>query len=190
MAWTESAIFRAWMEDALTPAAGFTGGWGVNNQPGAPVPVGPGDYQVALFRSNAGVFTPAKNVPVGQTAYAGLGGVWLVADEVFEAPGWPQGGRPLENPSLAASSYLGPPNPPPDGSGVLKFDGDQTGNDLTAGTGVVTLADVAGDLLYWTPPNSVANQGAAFHSFGGVNQVTAGTFTIIWSAQGIMVQVV
>ena len=38
-------------------------------------------------------------------------------------------------------------------------------------------------LTYNTVASPVAKQGLAFHYFGGVQGVTAGTFTIVWNAQ-------
>jgi hypothetical protein len=64
----------------------------------------------------------------------------------------------------------------------ITFDGADT-----SGAGNVTLANVYGDLLYdFTLATPVAKQGCAFHSFGGVQQVTAGTFSIQWNAAGLM----
>ena len=51
----------------------------------------------------------------------------------------------------------------------------------------MTLANVYGCLCYddSITAGTVADQGVCYNYFGGVNQVTAGTFTIIWSANGI-----
>lgn len=59
-------------------------------------------------------------------------------------------------------------------------------SDDTAGAGNVTLAGVFGDLVFddgKTTP--VADQGLAFHYFGGTQGVTAGTFTIVWHSNGV-----
>ena len=56
-----------------------------------------------------------------------------------------------------------------------------------AGGGNVTLANVYGDMVYdFSLGAPVAKQGLAFHWFGGVQGVTAGTFTVIWNASGVV----
>jgi hypothetical protein len=50
-----------------------------------------------------------------------------------------------------------------------------------------TLANVFGCLVYSdsiTTP--VADQGFCFNYFGGSQSVTAGTFTIVWNAAGVL----
>ena len=56
-----------------------------------------------------------------------------------------------------------------------------------AGGGNVTLANVYGCFVYddTITAGTVADQGVCFNYLGGVNAVTAGTFTVIWSASGI-----
>ena len=57
----------------------------------------------------------------------------------------------------------------------------------TAGGGNVTLTSVYGDLVYDSSLSTpVANQGLAFHYFGGVQSVTNGTFTIQWNTNGVV----
>jgi hypothetical protein len=186
MAWTESAIFRAWMTAALAPDAAFEGKW----DPGEFDNVAGDGYMVALYNTGT---TPDKSVAAAQSAYPV--GQWVVGNEVTDSTvgaigaGWPAGGVPLAGPTYTDDGpMIANPNPPPAIQvAPIVFAGDDTVNGPA---GTVTLVDVSGDLLYWTGTGVAANQGAAFHWFGGPNQVSAGTFTIIWNAQGIMVQLV
>jgi hypothetical protein len=56
-----------------------------------------------------------------------------------------------------------------------------------AGGGNVTLTNAFGCLVYdnTISGGTVAKQGVSFNYFGGAQSVTAGTFTIIWHANGI-----
>ena len=158
MAWTESSIFRAHLSAALEPETG----------PGIPQWGGVAQaYKVALFDLSAvGVpTTPDKTVARAATAYNG--GVWIPANEVVDSAGteWPATGLPLT--WALATRFTSA------GADVI-FDADDT-----ASTGLVTLANVHGDLVY---NDAMADKaGAAYHWFGGPQQVTSGTFTIIWA---------
>ena len=75
-------------------------------------------------------------------------------------------------------------------SGTVNFTGvpDAVWYDAnnTSSGSACTLANVYGDLVYddtLTAP--VADQGVAFHYFGGSQSVTAGTFSVIWNAAGV-----
>ena len=55
-----------------------------------------------------------------------------------------------------------------------------------AGGGTVTISGAYGCLVYDdTIATPVADQGICFNYFGGSQSVTAGTFTIVWNANGI-----
>ena len=56
-----------------------------------------------------------------------------------------------------------------------------------AGGGAVTLTNAFGCLVYNDDitAGTVADQGITYHSFGGGQSVTAGTFTIVWHANGL-----
>jgi hypothetical protein len=164
----QSSQFRQHIADFLTRTAGYTVTW---NDATA------GAYKVALFGDTG---TPNKDATALLSAYAAAGSPWAVPNEVTDAGGyWPAGGVDLVNPSFSLAA------------GELKFDADPTTGLTAAGT----LADVFGDLLYFTPaggttPNVVPNQGLAFHAFtdgGGVGEsVNGGTFTIVWNPAGIL----
>jgi hypothetical protein len=121
---------------------------------------------VALF-NNTG--TPDKTAALASTGYNT--GQWVVANEVTDATNWVAGGRPL-----ASKTFTFPT------AGTFMFDAA----DL-AGGGNMTVAGVFGCLVYDNSitAGSVAKQGTSFHYFGGTQGVTAGTFTIVWSASGL-----
>jgi hypothetical protein len=167
MAWADSRIFRQWIGDSLAPAPGFTGRW----DPAGVPPLVNGDFRAALFDDS---ITPDETAPRDETAYGG--GVWA-AGEVIDTGGgnWPAGGADLLNVVYAAAGQ------------VVVFTADPVGGPSA---GPVTLADACGDLLYFTDASGggplLADQGAAFHNFGGPQSVTAGFFSIRWSAEGVM----
>jgi hypothetical protein len=121
---------------------------------------------VALY-NNTG--TPDQDAAVGSTGYNT--GAWVTGNEVIDATNWVAGGRPLASKTFTNAAAATP-----------MFDAA----DL-AGGGNVTLANVFGCLVYdnTITAGTVAKQGVSFHYFGGTQGVTAGTFTIIWHANGI-----
>jgi len=152
-----SAIFRQWLADSLAPTASFAGKWNSTDV-----------FKAALFNNTT---TPDKTVAAAASAYNT--GVWVLANEVTDA-NWPAGGQSVAG-TGSGGGYSSTSN-------LITFDGTDT-----AGAGNVTVANVYGDLLYdFTLSTPVAKQGAAYHSYGGAQQVTAGTFTIIWNVNGLM----
>jgi hypothetical protein len=122
-------------------------------------------FNVALF-NNTG--TPDQNAAAASTAYNT--GQWVTANEVTDATNWVAGGRALVTPAIDVGT-----------AGVVFF----SGVNLSGG-GNVTLAGVMGCLVYDnTLASPVAKQGVCFNYFGGAQSVTAGTFTIVWSANGL-----
>jgi hypothetical protein len=121
---------------------------------------------VALFNDTT---TPNKDAALASTGYNT--GVWVTGNEVTDATNWVAGGRAL------ASKVFDTTN-----AGVFMFDAA----DL-AGGGNVTLTNAYGCLVYDNSisAGSVAKQGVTYHSFGGAQSVTAGTFTVVWNANGI-----
>ena len=108
---------------------------------------------------------PDANVALANTAYAV--GQWAVANEVDDTTDWDTGGEPIA--SLTSTIT----------TNVYTVDG---ANTVQGGTSC-TLADVYGALVY---DGTVAGDyGLSFNYFGGVQAVTAGTFTIAWHASGI-----
>jgi hypothetical protein len=157
VAWTGSHMFRQWIADCMTRTQ--TGLSFAGDVP-----------KVALYGNT---ITPDENVTAALSAYNATASQWLTAGELFQAGQWAQGGVALTG-----------------ASGVTNFTG--TADAVwyaaanTASGAACTLAGVYGDLVYddtLTAP--VADQGIAFHYFGGSQSVTAGTFSVIWNASGI-----
>ena len=163
MAWTDSRVFREWpksiMGQGQTAAvlpAGYAG-------------LGADTVKVALF-NNSG--TPDKDAALTSTGFNT--GQWVTANEVTDATNWVSGGR-----ALASKTFTTP------STGVFMFDAA----DL-AGGGTVTLTNAFGCLVYddtiTAGTGGIADQGVSFNYFGGAQSVTAGTFTIVWNANGIV----
>lgn len=114
--------------------------------------------------------TPDKDAAVGSTGFNT--GVWTTANEVTDATNWVSGGR-----TLASKTFTTP------STGVFMFDAA----DL-AGGGTVTITNAFGCLVYddTITAGTVADQGVCYNYFGGAQSVTAGTFTIVWNANGIL----
>jgi len=113
--------------------------------------------------------------PDGTAAVANTGfntGTWLTAQEVTDATNWQSGGR-----TLASKTFTFPV------AATFMFDAA----DLTGG-GNVTLANVFGVLVYddSITGGTVADQGISYHYLGGAQGVTAGTFTVLWHANGLV----
>lgn len=113
--------------------------------------------------------TPDKDAAVASTGFNT--GVWTTANEVTDVTNWVSGGR-----ALASKTFTTP------STGVFMFDAA----DL-AGGGTVTITNAFGCLVYddTITAGTVADQGVCYNYFGGAQSVTAGTFTIIWNANGI-----
>jgi hypothetical protein len=120
----------------------------------------------ALFNNTT---TPDQDAAVGSTGFNT--GVWTTTNEVTDATNWVSGGRALAGKTFTNAAAATP-----------MFDA----TDL-AGGGNVTITNAFGTLLYdnTITAGTVAKQGVSFHYFGGSQSVTAGTFTIIWNANGI-----
>jgi hypothetical protein len=120
----------------------------------------------ALFNNSV---TPDRDAAVGSTGFNT--GTWTLANEVTDATNWPTKGR-----ALASKTFTTP------STGVYRFDAADT-----AGGGTLTIANAYGAFVYddTITAGTVADQGVCFNYFGGAQAVTGGTFTIVWSANGI-----
>jgi hypothetical protein len=154
MAWTDSRVFEAWIEQTME--ASGTGYTGLDSD----------TIKAALFNNDV---VPDRDAAVANTGYNT--GTWVTADEVTSASDWPAGGIALSNKSSGSV-----------GTGIYGFDADNTTHSNT-----VTLTDVHGCLVFddTISAGTVADQGVSFHYFGGAQSVTAGTFTIVWHANGL-----
>jgi hypothetical protein len=121
---------------------------------------------VALFNNSV---VPDNTAAVASTGFNT--GTWTTTNEVTDATNWVSGGR-----ALASKTFTNP------STNLMMFDAA----DL-AGGGNVTLASVFGCLVYdnTISGGTVAKQGVSYNYFGGSQSVTAGTFTIVWNANGI-----
>lgn len=123
-------------------------------------------FKAALF-GNTG--TPDQNAAAASAAYNT--GQWVTANEVSQAGQWAAGGVALGSVVVDVGT-----------AGVVFFDAADTASGAAA-----TLASVYGALVYDdTLTTPVADQGVCFNYFGGVQSVTGGTLTVVWSANGIM----
>jgi hypothetical protein len=127
--------------------------------------VGANVINAALFNNSV---TPDNSAAAASTGYNT--GTWLTANEVTDATNWPAKGRPLASKTLTTPS-----------AGVCRFDAADT-----AGGGTLTIANAWGCLIYNDSVTAgVVDQGVCYNYFGGAQSVTGGTFTIVWSANGI-----
>jgi hypothetical protein len=122
-------------------------------------------FNVALF----GDGTPDKTVASAATAFGST--MWgTTLTEKYDAAEWATGGQALGSITGASSG------------GVYTWDAE---DEVSAGSSA-TLAAVFGCLVYNITVNTpVDSQGVSFHSFGGTQSVTDGTFTVVWNGSGI-----
>lgn len=120
--------------------------------------------KVALFNNSV---VPDNDSTIANSAYNA--GTWLVANEKSDT-NWPAGGRPIASPSLSTAT-----------ADAVFYDVADT-----SGAGNVTLADVHGCLVYDDEITATnVDAGICYNYFGGAQSVTAGTFTIVWHANGV-----
>lgn len=122
-------------------------------------------FKAALFDND---ITPSQTVTSANTAFGA--GQWVSAgNEVFDGANWPTGGVAL----TVTSGFS---------SNVYTFDA----SDIVS-PGAATLANVYGMLVYDDSLAApVADQGLSYHYFGGAQAVTAGTFTVVINASGLI----
>lgn len=123
----------------------------------------PDTFKAALYDND---ITPDNTVAIANTAYNA--GQWTAAgNEVADGTEWDAGGEPLVSPALTITT------------GTLKWDANDTASSGTS----ATLAAVHGCLVY--DDTLAGKYGICYNYFGGAQSVTDGTFTIIWSSNGI-----
>lgn len=156
MAWSNSKVFGAYIEDALQNTTAMD--------------LDADTFKAALYDND---ITPDETVTSANTAYNA--GQWASAgNEVSDSTNWDAGGEPLTSVTHARSGAAG--------SHVFTFDAA----DTPQGGASTTLANVYGCLVYDdTITTPVADQGVCYNYFGGVQSVTGGTFTIVWNGSGI-----
>lgn len=159
MAWSASGVFKQFLFKPVTEGTTTSAtGYGATGITGDTI-------NVALFNTTS---TPDKDAAVASTGFNT--GVWITANEVTDATNWVSGGR-----ALAGKAFTAPTN-------AVMYDA----TDL-AGGGTLTLVATFGCLVYDNSitAGTVGKQGVCFNYFGGSQTVTAGTFTIVWNANGL-----
>lgn len=156
MAWTNSKMFQRWFVNRIGNATAF-------------------DYdadtiKVALYNTTT---TPDNDVATDVlTGYNGAASQWVIANEVIDSSGggtdWPAGGLTLGTKSVDVS--------------VADFVSIRAANAASGAT--ADIAAAFGCLVY---DDTLTNKpGMSYNYFGGTQSVTAGTFTIVWHANGIV----
>jgi len=125
--------------------------------------------KAALFDNT---ITPSQVVSSANSAY-GVG-AWSTGG-VLDATGWVAVGRPLAwGSATKLTTYA---------DVTLKYDAD----DTVSADSHSDITNAYGCLVYDDAATTVVDQGFCYISFGGSAQtVAAGTFTIQWSASGVM----
>lgn len=161
MAWTASAMFQEWIRSVMGQ------GQTAAVLPAAYAGLGADTIRVALFPTGT---TPDKDAALTSTGFGS--GVWT--GSVSDNPNWVTAGEPLTSKVLSDQ-----------GSGITRFDAADTPQSGAS----TTLAAVFGCLVYddtiTAGTGGVADQGVSYHYFGGSQSVTAGTFTVVWHANGL-----
>jgi len=123
-------------------------------------------FKAALYDND---ITPDNSVTAANFAFNA--GQWATAgNEVADGAEWATGGVVLTGHDVTQSTT------------TIKWDA----NDTPSTGSSATLANVYGCLVYDdTITTPTADIGICYNYFGGVNSVTDGTFTIVWSASGI-----
>ena len=159
MAWSNSKIFTAYLYNKVTNTS-------ASNWPGDAL------LEVALFDNT---ITPSQTDTAAHNCYAAAGGTWAsggVVDTGTSAPaGWPALGRPLVTAALSTAVT----NP-------VTFSAANT----ASANAVTTLTNAYGCLVYDHTAGTPTDSGFCFNDFGGLQNVTLGTFTIAWNGSGIM----
>lgn len=123
-------------------------------------------FKAALYNNS---IAPDNTVASAAAKYNG--GIWTASGyEQTDSTNWQAGGRGLGTITVTYSAV-----------NYVMMDAVDT-----AGGGNVTLANVYGDLVYddnLTTP--VVDQAVAYHYYGGIQGVTAGTFTVVWHGNGV-----
>lgn len=155
MAWSGSAVSRAFLADALANTAAFDlSGSGVDT------------FKNALYDND---ITPDNDAAAASYAYNA--GQWASSgNEVFEAGQWAQGGVALTSPSIDSSV-----------ADTVFFDAADTASGSSADLAGVFGCLIYDDTL----SSPVADQGICHLYFGGTQTVTGGVFSVIYHSNGV-----
>jgi hypothetical protein len=158
VAWSNSKLFRQYLADVIENTTAID--WS-----------GDASIKAALYDND---ITPDNDVSAANSAYNA--GQWVITgNEVIDSTGggtdWPAGGVNLASRTVNVGS-----------ADVVFLDANDTASGTTA-----DIAGAYGCLVYAdTIAAPVADQGICYNYFGGSNSVTNGTFTIVWSANGVV----
>lgn len=161
MAWTASAMFRAFVQYNMLKDNGVTlGAYGQLETD---------TLKAALYDND---ITPDKDVAITSTGYNT--GQWTASgNEVTDGTNWDTAGEPVTGGAYSVAA------------GYVMFDATDTPQSGAS----CTLANVYGCLVYddstTAGTGGIADQGVTYHYFGGAQSVTAGSFTIVWHANGL-----
>lgn len=159
MAWANSSIFRAYVTDLVEGTVENAGTTSMDWS-------GATTVKAALYNNTT---APDNDVTSANTAYNA--GQWVSGNEVSDGTNWDAAGEPLTGRATSNTAD------------TITMDA----TDTPQSGATCTLASVFGCLVYSdsivTP---VADQGFCFNYFGGSQSVTAGTFTIVWNANGVL----
>jgi len=159
MAWANSSIFRAYVTDLVEGTVENAGATSMDWS-------GATTVKAALYNNTT---APDNDVTSANTAYAV--GQWVVGNEVTDGTNGDTAGEPITGRATSNTAD------------TITMDGTDTPQSGAS----CTLAGVFGCLVYSdsiTTP--VADQGYCYNYFGGSQSVTAGNFTIVWHANGIL----
>jgi hypothetical protein len=156
MAWTDSRVFRRWIETMVANSIAWD--WDADT------------VKVALYNNTTAPDNDATtDVLIG---YNGSGSQWVVANEVIDSSGggtdWPAAGVTLAGKTNDVGT-----------ADFVKLDATDTASGATA-----DISGAFGCLVY---DDTLTNKpGFCYNYFGGSNSVTAGTFTVVWHANGVI----
>jgi hypothetical protein len=160
MAWSASSIFRAYVNDLVEGVVENAGATSMDWS-------GATTVKAALYDND---ITPDNDATSANTAYNA--GQWVASgNEVTDGTNWDTAGEPLTGRATNLTAD------------TITMDATDTPQSGAS----TTLANVFGCLVYSdsiTTP--VADQGYCFNYFGGGQSVTAGNFTIVWHANGVL----
>lgn len=156
MAWADSRVFRRFIGNAMNNTTAYD--WDTDT------------VKVALYNNTT---APDNDVTTDVlTGYNGAASQWVTANEVIDSSGggtdWPAGGKTVASATVDVGT-----------ADVVMLDGADTASGATA-----DISGAYGGLVY---DDTLTNKpGFSYNYFGGSNSVTAGTFTIVWHANGII----
>jgi hypothetical protein len=152
MAWSESKIFVATLEDILENTTAID----LND-------TSAGTFLVALYDND---ITPSQTVTSANTAYNV--DQWTASgNEVSDGTNWDAGGEPLTSVTFTTATNK------------LTWDAADTPQGGASTTLANVYGCLVYAALIASP---VADQGISYHYFSGVQSVTAGSFTVVWDA--------